>query len=104
MKKESLFYYYAKKQAADEFLLILPEEGIWLIDSNGNYICSSNTNTVVSGENKCINTNGIGGRGADSYQTPRSGSGGGFCGGFSDNGEEPSYPLTSDSGSSYAKE
>ena len=71
---------------------------------NGSIVCSQNTNTKTDSVNKCINTDGKGGNGANSYETPRGGGGGGYCGGFSDNGEEPKPHFTSDSGSSYVKE
>lgn len=76
--------------------------GISRDNSPDAYFCSSITNTFGDWEDYCKHP-GIGQDGPDRNDTPCSGGGGGYCGGDAEIYYDQNWPMTADSGTSYAK-
>ena len=71
-------------------------------NSPDEYFCSIITNTYGDWEEYCKHPSGIGQDGPDRNDTPCSGGGGGYCGGDADIYYDQNWPMTADSGTSYA--
>ena len=71
-------------------------------NSPDEYFCSIITNTFGDWDEYCKHPSGIGQDGPDRDDTPCSGGGGGYCGGDADVYSGQVWPMTADSGTSYA--